>query len=160
MLFIFESASRSQGEQRERGTEDLKWALRWQQQAQHGAQTHKPPLDHDLSQSWTLNRLSHPDAPKMVSLKKIFFTYLSNPYTHHGAQTYNPMIKSHTLGALGWQSPISAQVMISRSVNSSSVSGSVLTAQSLEPASDSVFPSLSAPPLLELCLSLSKINKH
>ena len=34
--------------------------------------------------------------------------------------------------------------------------GSVLTAQSLELASDSVSPSLSAPPLLALCLSLSK----
>ena len=40
------------------------------------------------------------------------------------------------------------------------MSGSVLTAQSLEPASDSVSPSFSAPPLLVLCLSLSNINKH
>ena len=38
--------------------------------------------------------------------------------------------------------PTSAQVMISQSVNSISTSGSVLTAQSLEPASDSVSPSL------------------
>ena len=53
-----------------------------------------------------------------------------------------------------------AQVMISPSVSSSPVSGSVLAAQSLEPASDSVSPSLSAPPLLMLCLSLSLINKH
>ena len=53
----------------------------------------------------------------------------------------------------------SAQVMISRFVDSSPASGSVLTARSLEPASDSVSPSLSAPPLLVLCLSLSKINK-
>ena len=37
----------------------------------------------------------------------------------------------------------SAQVMISRPVSSSPVSGSVLTAQSLEPASDSVSLSLS-----------------
>ena len=50
----------------------------------------------------------------------------------------------------------SAQVMISRFVSSSLASGSVLTAQSLEPASDSVCPSLSAPPLLVLCLSLSQ----
>ena len=35
-----------------------------------------------------------------------------------------------------------AQVMISQFVGSSSASGSVLTAQSLEPASDSVSPSL------------------
>ena len=38
-----------------------------------------------------------------------------------------------------------AKVMISQYVGSSLVSGSVLTAQSLEPASDSVSPSLSAP---------------
>ena len=48
----------------------------------------------------------------------------------------------------------SAQVMISWLVSSSPASGSVLTARSLEPASDSVPPSLSAPPLLTHCLSL------
>ena len=48
----------------------------------------------------------------------------------------------------------SAQVMISQLVSSSPASGSVLTAQGLEAASDSVSPSLSAPPLLTLCLSL------
>ena len=51
-----------------------------------------------------------------------------------------------------------AQVMISWFVSSSPVSGFVLTAQSLEPASDSVSPSLSAPPSLALCLL--KINKY
>ena len=50
----------------------------------------------------------------------------------------------------------SAQVMISQSVGSSPASGSGLMAQSLEPASDSVSPSLSAPPLLVLSQSLSK----
>ena len=55
--------------------------------------------------------------------------------------------------------PTSAEVMISWFVGSSPESGSVLTAQSLEPASDSVSPSLSAPPLFVLCLSLSKMNK-
>ena len=52
--------------------------------------------------------------------------------------------------------PTSAQVMISGSVSSSPTSGSVLTAQSLEPASDSVFPSLSDPPLFMFCLLLSQ----
>ena len=56
--------------------------------------------------------------------------------------------------------PASAQVMISRFVSSSPTSGSVLTAQSPEPASDSVSPSLSALPPLVLSLSFSKINKH
>ena len=57
-----------------------------------------------------------------------------------------------------------AKVMTSWLASLSPASGSVLTAQNLEPASDSVTPSLSAPPLLMLmlclCLSLSKINKH
>ena len=53
----------------------------------------------------------------------------------------------------------SAQVMISLFPSSSPTSGSVLTGQSLEPASDSVSPSLSAPPRLVLFLSL-KITKH
>ena len=44
--------------------------------------------------------------------------------------------------------PTSAQLMISGFASSSPASGSVLMAQSLEPASDSVFVSLSAPPLL------------
>ena len=48
----------------------------------------------------------------------------------------------------------SAQVMISWSVSLSPALGSVLTAQSLEPGLDSESPSLSAPPLLILCLSL------
>ena len=58
----------------------------------------------------------------------------------------------------------SVQVMISQTVGLDPTSGSVLTAQSLEPASDSVSASLSAPSLLMLCLSLSlslsKINQH
>ena len=56
----------------------------------------------------------------------------------------------------------SAQVMISQSVSLSPMLGFVLTAQSLEPALDSVSPSLLAPPLLSLSLSLFllKINKH
>ena len=55
--------------------------------------------------------------------------------------------------------PTSAQVMISRSVSSSPASGSVLTARSLEPASDSVSPSLWPSPVHVLSLPVSKINK-
>ena len=70
----------------------------------------------------------------------------------------------HRLGRLGdsvgLKRPTWAQVMISRYVSSSPTSGSVLTAQSPEPASDSVSPSLSAPPPLALCLSLPKMNKR
>ena len=56
--------------------------------------------------------------------------------------------------------PTSAQVMISQLMGSSPVSGSVLTAQSPEPALDSVSPSLSVPPLLMFSLSLSLKNKQ
>ena len=49
----------------------------------------------------------------------------------------------------------SALVLILQFVSSSPASGSVLTARSLEPAWDSVSPSLSAPSLLTLALSLS-----
>ena len=50
--------------------------------------------------------------------------------------------------------PTPAQVMISQSVSLSPVSGSVLTAQNLEPVLDSVSPPLSTPPILMLCLFL------
>ena len=66
-------------------------------------------------------------------------------------------------GAWGAQSvklPTSAQVTTSRFTGSSPASGSVLTARSPEPPSDSVSPSPSASPLLVLCLCLSKMNKH
>ena len=53
----------------------------------------------------------------------------------------------------------SAQVMISWFMGLSPVLGSVLTAHSLEPASDSVSSSFSVPPQLTLSLSVSqKIN--
>ena len=54
--------------------------------------------------------------------------------------------------------PTVALVTISQFVGSSPGSGSERMAQSLEPASDSVSPSLSAPPLLALCLSKNKIK--
>ena len=86
---------------------------------------------------------------------------------HTEASTDMFCLKGKIRGAWMAQSvecPTSAQVMISRFVSSSPTLGSVLTARSLEPASDSVTPSLSAPPLLvlssSLSLSLSKINKH
>ena len=53
-----------------------------------------------------------------------------------------------------------AQVMISWLVGLSPALGSVLTAQSLEPASDSVSPPLFPSPTRILSLSPSKINEH
>ena len=55
--------------------------------------------------------------------------------------------------------PTLAQVMISWFVSSSPKGGSVLTVRSLEPALDSVSPSLSVRPLLALSLFLSLKNK-
>ena len=54
----------------------------------------------------------------------------------------------------------SAQVMISRFVGSSSMAGSMLTSQSLESNSDSVSPSLSAPPPLALSLKNKETLKN
>ena len=67
-----------------------------------------------------------------------------------------PLKTDYSWGAWVAQSverPTSAQVMISRLVSSSPASGSVLTAQSLEPASDSVSPSLPLTNPLAFCLS-------
>ena len=58
------------------------------------------------------------------------------------------------------ESPTLAQVMISQLTSSSPASGSVLRAQSLEPASDSVSPFLSLPLTSSCCVYLSKINKN
>ena len=55
--------------------------------------------------------------------------------------------------------PTSAQVMISQYVSSSPTLGFVLTAQSLEPASDSVVSLPLCPSPLMLCVSVLKINE-
>ena len=81
------------------------------------------------------------------------------------------MERNSNQGAWSVKRQTSAQVMSSQFVGSSPTSGSVLTAQNVEPASNSVSLSLSAPPQLALCvcvclslslssLSLSLKNKH
>ena len=68
------------------------------------------------------------------------------------------------VGAPVWLSqfkwPTLAPVTISWLVSSSPTLGSVLTALSLGPASNSVSPSLSTPFPSALCFSLAKMNKH
>ena len=59
------------------------------------------------------------------------------------------LFKSKLVGAPGGSG---IQLMISQFMSLSPMSGSVLTTQSLEPASDYVSPSLSAPSLLSLSL--------
>ena len=69
-----------------------------------------------------------------------------------------------TFGVTGWFNRLSvrlsvlAQVMISWFLSSRPASGPVLTAQSLEPASDPVTPPLPASPQLTLCPL--KMNKR
>ena len=81
-----------------------------------------------------------------------------SPPAHSSVQNALPCFQmAHPQGTWVDQSvehPTSAQVTISPPMGSSPASGSVLTARSLEPASDSVSPSLSAP--LPLTLSLSQ----
>ena len=77
----------------------------------------------------------------------------------------DPQLKAIIEGWSAWVAPwvgcsTSAKVMILQFVGSNPASGSVLTAQILKTASDSVSPSLSAPPLFVLCLSISLKNKH
>ena len=66
----------------------------------------------------------------------------------------------YTLGAPGWLSRLSVRLQpghdLAGSVSSSPVLGSGLMGQSLEPVSDCVSPSLSAPSPFMLCLSLSQ----
>ena len=57
-----------------------------------------------------------------------------------------------------WVAQSVEHLTLAQFMGSSPTSGSVLTAQRPEPASDSVSPSLSALPLLMLCLLLK--NKH
>ena len=47
-------------------------ALSCQHRARHGART-RETWDHDLSQSWTLNRLSHPGAPAFIIFLTVSF---------------------------------------------------------------------------------------
>ena len=79
-----------------------------------------------------LNQLSHPSTPIILILKGIRGAWVAQS------------VERRT----------SAQVMTSWFAGLSPTLGSVLTAQSLELASDSVSPSFSAPPPLTLCLSL------
>ena len=89
-------------------------------------------------------------------------------YVYHSPRTFcGGILNLFSWGAWVAQltkHPTLAQVMISWFVSGRPTMGSVLTAQSLELASDSLLPSLSAPPLLmlspALSLSLSKMNKH
>ena len=89
----------------------------------------------------------------------VMLTRVISSKSHYSSASQLPLLCNKGWSRGSWvaqsvERPASAQLMISRFMGSSPTSGSVRTAQSLEPASDSVCPSLSAPPLLALCLSL------
>ena len=85
-IYFWESETEHKwGRGRETGAHRIRsrlQALSWQHRARHGAQTHRP-RDRDLSQSPTLNQLSHPGAPPfsyslrllrfVLALRKILF---------------------------------------------------------------------------------------
>ena len=82
------------------------------------------------------------------------------PLTYHNSQNINRLKGAWVAQSV--KRPTSAQVMTYWSVGSSPTWGSVLTAQRPGPTSDAASPSLSAPPPLTLCFSLSllKLNKR
>ena len=84
---------------------------------------------------------------------------IQNPHSFQGQMPLsNPLFKTGNR-APGWLGGLSIQLRLRSCVQAES--GSVLTARSLEPASDPVSPSLSALSCsCSVSLSLSKINKY
>ena len=156
-------------QQRERETQNPKQAPGSELSAQSPTrpQTHKPQ-DHDLSRSRTLNQLSHPDAPgSLYFLISFIFLSISSPPLCSDTQHINVLFTAFksqaeaTIEKWGLGGSVT-QVSDLGSGHDLTVcefepaSVSVLIAQSLEPASDSVSPSHSDPPLFMLCLSPSQ----
>ena len=77
-----------------------------------------------------------------------------------GTVATEELFKAKNQGEPGWLSQLSVRLQLRspslQFVSLSPAPGSVLTAQSLDPALDAVSPSLSAPPPLMLCPSLSQ----
>ena len=70
----------ARGRERERGRHRIPGrlqALSYQHRARSEARTHEP-WDHDLSWSWTLNRLSHPGPPKLCHFYLTLSLYIIN----------------------------------------------------------------------------------
>ena len=101
-----------------------------------------------------------PKARKSTVWKKIIITGLDR---WHRCWNYQTEFKITMIVVSGWLYRLSVRLPLRSWFHGSWVrapSGSVLTAQSLEPALASVSPSLSAPPPLFVPQSLSLSNKH
>ena len=79
MLTYFWERDRMRARKGQREREIQNWsrlqALSCQLRAWHGARTHEPG-DHDLSRSWTPNRLSHPGIPVIHLLILVVYLYI------------------------------------------------------------------------------------
>ena len=159
-IYFWERPSMSGGGAEREGDTDSKAGsgLSCQHTAQRGARTHEL-WDHDLSRSQTLNWLSHPGAPEWSLSKNKQTTttlqneiiYLDNPIPIKKCEFIIFKKRGGTWVSESVEHLTSAQVVISQFVRSSPALGSVLTAQSLEPAWI-LSLSLSVPPLLTLSL--------
>ena len=97
--------------------------------------------------------MAFPDGVRVLTIPStILALTIATEYSFKKISIRNALVAQSVKG------PTSAQVMISWFTSSCPTLGSVLMAHSLEPAPASVPPSLSAPPLLPLCLS--KISKN
>ena len=155
MFIYFWERERVEEGQKEKDIQNLKQAPGFELSAQSPTWGSNPAT----TRSWPELKLeAEPADPPRCPENSI-----SRENTEWNANLYKDTKSIRYQGAWVAQSvecPTSAQVMISWFVSLSPASGSVLTAQSLERASDSVSPSLSAPSPIMLCLSLSKLTKH
>ena len=95
----------------------------------------------------------------MQYIDGMLMTWKSNvPYSCYTVYVLKSLFKNINGVAQSVNCLTLAQVTSSQFVSLSPVLSSVLTAQSVEPVSDSVSSPLSAPPPLMLCFFLSKIN--
>ena len=120
------------------------------------------PTDSTKSLLELIHEFSKVSGYKINVQKSVAFLYTNNEATERQIKKLIPFTTAPRIikyrGAWVAQSVKASdfsQVTISRYVSSSPASGSGLMAQSLEPVSDSVSPSLSAPPPFMHCLSLS-----
>ena len=81
---------------RERQNHSIQSRPSWEHRAQCGARTHEP-WDHDLSRSWTLNRLNYPGAPSSWCLSRAIQTEPSPTEAFISSETEPEEVRSFNL---------------------------------------------------------------